>query len=176
VKTKEFNKEVLYSVDTIVKVKDADIKRLKDQSGSNERKRIRLCAHRDVIDPVHEMLIIHTRDTYVRPHKHLNKTESYHIIEGTADIVIYDEMGVITDIINMGVYGTGMIFFYRINDPLYHTLRITSDYFVFHETTNGPFDKADTIWAPWAPQDNDHGLVDKFMKDLTWKISSTNKL
>lgn len=169
-KIRIYNKEVLFADEPIVKVWHSDIEQLKKQSSLNERKRIRLCAHREIDNRVHEMLIIHRKDTYIQPHKHLNKTESFHIIEGIADIIIYDDQGSITEIIPMSNYGMDRVFYYRLSEPLFHTLRITSDYLVFHETTNGPFQKSDTVWAPWAPDENNHAAVDEFMKQLTESV------
>lgn len=169
-KIRVYNKEVLFADEPIVKVWHSDIEELKKQSSLNERKRIRLCVHREIDNRVHEMLIIHRKDNYIQPHKHLNKTESFHIIEGSADIIIYDEQGTITEIIPMGKYGTDRIFYYRLSEPLFHTLRVISDYLVFHETTNGPFKKSDTIWAPWAPNENDQAAVNEFMSNLIKSI------
>src|SRR5687768_8037033 len=88
-----FNDEVLIAATPIVTVSPADIEALKALALQNPRKRIRICTHKDTADPLHEMLIVHTRDTYVRPHKHLNKSESFHVIEGTVDVVIFNESG-----------------------------------------------------------------------------------
>ena len=53
------------------------------------RKRIRICAHPSSKNAVHDMLIVHFRDTYVRPHKHLNKDETFHLIHlGLRDIQV----------------------------------------------------------------------------------------
>ena len=101
------------------------------------------------------MLIVHTRNTYVRPHKHLNKSESFHLIEGSVDVVIFDEAGGVAEVIRMGDFASGRRFYYRIEQPAYHTLLITSDVLVFHETTNGPFRREETIFAPWAPEEQD---------------------
>src|SRR4051812_15824469 len=78
----KFNDEVLYSDDLIVQVERPEIEQLKKAALLNPRRRIRLCAHRNVDSTLHEMLIVHTANTYVRPHKHLNKIESFHVIEG----------------------------------------------------------------------------------------------
>jgi hypothetical protein len=32
---------------------------------------------------------------------------------------------------------------------------INTPYVVFHETTNGPFDRAETEFAPWAPAEGE---------------------
>ena len=169
-KTNIINTEVLYIEDPIVRVDRQDIKRLKAKSDANERKRIRLCGHRDLEDPIHEMLIIHKKNTYIKPHRHLNKIESFHIIEGTAEIVIYSDDGSVTDVIPMGEYASERKFFYRLSDPLFHTLLISSDYLIFHETTNGPFRRSDTIWAAWAPDEDDLSAVKEFMAHLTHTV------
>ena len=76
----KFNDEVLYSTENIVKVDALDINELKQKARLNHRKRIRLCAHKSVDENIHEMLIVHEKSCYVRPHKHINKVESFHII------------------------------------------------------------------------------------------------
>ena len=87
---------------------------LKEKGLMNKRQRSRLCAHNEVGDTLHEMLIIHTKDTYVRPHKHLNKSESFHIVEGSLNVILFDEEGQITDVIQMGNYLSGNFFYYRL--------------------------------------------------------------
>ncbi len=156
-KFKVINKEVLYVLDNFTNVNGGDIELLKDKASKNPRRRIRICAHKDTEDTLHEMLIIHSKGAYVRPHKHLNKSESFHIIEGHLEIVIFDEAGSIDKVINMGDYASGNIFYYRLSESCFHTVVPISDIVVFHETTNGPFKREDTIFAPWAPKEDDHG-------------------
>lgn len=167
---KEFNKEVYYATDKVIKLGKKEIQMLKEKAMSNERKRCRICAHSDVNEELHEMFIVHTKDTYVRPHKHLNKCESMYIIEGSAKVVIFDETGNITGVIQMGDYSSGRRFYYRISDPYYHTLCITSEFLVFHETTKGPFKRKDTIFAPWSPEESDTPNVKKFLEQLAKSI------
>ena len=125
-RTRTESPEVLYADDPIVTVDAGDIASMKRAAENNPRRRIRLCAHRSVDVPVHEMLIVHTSDTYVRPHKHLGKTESFHVIDGEVDVVIFSDDGAVADVIPMGPFQSGRAFFYRIADPLYHTLLIRS--------------------------------------------------
>ena len=66
----------------------------------------------------------------------------------------------------MGAYASGRPFYYRIAAPLFHTLLIRSDVLVFHETTSGPFSRADTVFAPWAPEDGDAAAVRRYLADL----------
>lgn len=113
-RTKPFNSEVLYPDEPTVQVTHADVAWLKAQAAQNERRRIRLCAHKNIDDSLHEMLIVHTRDIYVRPHKHLNKSESFHVIEGQVDVILFSDDGKITDVIQMSDYASGCCFYYRM--------------------------------------------------------------
>ena len=169
-KYRSLNSEVLYSESAITVTDRSDIDLFKNLSSRNQRKRIRLCAHAEPTDPLHEMLIVHERGAYVRPHKHPGKIESAHIIEGLVDVVVFDDDGQITSVIRMGDYASGKTFYYRMAIPLFHTLIIRSDVLVFHETTNGPFDRRDTIFAPWAPEDSDVSHVNFFMGDLDDRV------
>lgn len=152
---RELNAEIFVKDEAIVCVSGADIAALKQQALVNPRQRVRICAHYDASDLLHEMLIILTRSAYVRPHKHLNKSESVHIIEGEVDVVFFDEKSTVTDVVRLGEYQSGRQFYYRVADPRYHALLIRSEVLVFHETTNGPFRREDTLFAPWAPEESD---------------------
>lgn len=175
-KTRVFTKEVFYADEPMVKIDRADIARLKDEMCNANKSRIRLCAHKDAEDAVHEMFIIHSKDAYVRPHKHKNKAESLYIMEGSADMVIFDEKGGIKDVIGMGDYQSGRRFYCRIKDPSYHTLLINSDCLIFHEVTKGPFVKSDTIFPVWAPEGDDKGACAEFQKDLRAKLGKFGKI
>ncbi len=165
------NAEVLYTKDALTTADQSDIESFKQLSSRNPRERIRLCTHLDQADSLHEMLIVHEKSAYVRPHKHLGKSESTHIIEGLVDVVLFDDDGRIERVISMGDYASGKTFYYRMATPIFHTLIIRSDVLVFHETTNGPFDRSTTIFAPWAPEDADVKSVVDFMSNLDRRVS-----
>jgi cupin fold WbuC family metalloprotein len=166
VRTKNFNREVLYPDEAMVRVDRQDIAWLKQLAGSNERRRMRLCTHQDVADPIHEMLIVHGSEAYVRPHKHLNRGESFHVLEGEADALFFDEEGNIADAIRLGDYTSGSCFYCRMDEPVYHTLLIYSPQFVFHETTSGPFDPMKTMFSPWSPADGDGPAIQTYLQKL----------
>jgi cupin fold WbuC family metalloprotein len=162
--------EVRYATDAVVLVDRDDVADLTRGALENARRRIRLCTHHGVDDRLHEMFIVHTNDAYVRPHKHPGKSESFHIIEGDVDVVVFDDDGGVADVIRMGAYASGRPFYYRIAEPLYHTLLIRSEVLVFHETTSGPFRRADTVFAPWAPEDGDPSAVRRYLADLEARL------
>ena len=161
-RTTKFNEEVLFTADDIVKVDANDIEELKQKARFNPRRRVRLCAHEDLDDSIHEMLIVHEKSCYVRPHKHINKVESFHIIEGEVDILLFDENGRINNLIPMGDFASERIFFYRLPPSYFHTLVINSEVLVFHEITNGPFNPDDTVWADWAPEETVKDKVSEY--------------
>ena len=165
-KYRTHNPEVLYTRDTLTRIDRSEIDHFKRLSSANPRKRVRLCAHGDQDDRLHEMVIVHERGAYVRPHKHPGKSESTHVIEGLVDVVLFDDDGGIADVLHLGDYASGRTFFYRMAAPTYHTLLIRSDVLVFHEITNGPFDRKDTVFAPWAPADQEGSAVDRYIAGL----------
>ncbi len=88
-------------------------------------------------------------------------------------MVIYGDDGTISDIIPMGEYGTdGRFFYYRLSDPLFHTLRILSDYLIFHEITQGPFKISETEFASWSPGEEDLDAQKEFMEELAVSVGN----
>ena len=117
------------------------------------------------------MLLVLLKDSYIHPHKHLNKIESYHVIEGNAALVLFHNNGKIMDIIELGEYDSGKTFYTRVSKQYYHTILVTTQYFVFHETTNGPMNKADTIFAEWAPNETDFEEIKLYCSSLNDEIA-----
>lgn len=150
------NDEIFLATDPIVRFDRRAIQFIKEKALSNKRGRARICAHRTNDDSLHEMLIAIRSDSYICPHRHLNKIESFHVVEGTADIVILSNNGEVIDAIKLGLDDN---FFYRLNDPYYHTLLIHSPVLVIHETTNGPFNPLASDFAPFAPPENTNEAI-----------------
>ena len=164
--------EVLYTASRITPVRRADIEALEAKAAGNARRRVRLCAHESPASALHEMLIIHERDAYARPHKHVGKGESLHIVKGRVDLVLFTERGEIDEAIGLGDYASGKTFYVRLDEPIFHTFVIRSDVLVFHETTQGPFDRSATAFAPWAPDGSDPRDVERYMTALRERIDT----
>lgn len=160
------NNAVFGTTSNIVTINNSDVIMLKQNVAASADKRIRICTHQQPEDGLHEMLIVLLKGTYVRPHKHVNKSESFHIIEGLLDVIIFDDTGKIIDIITMGDFSSGKNFFYRLSTALFHTIFLRSDSVTFHETTNGPFQKENTIYPEWAPVSENKIAVNEFMTML----------
>lgn len=169
--TREINCEVLYLQDRIIRISGDEIAGLKRRAAANPRNRVRLCAHRDPGDAVHEMLIAVGRGCYLRPHRHLAKSESFHVIDGEADVVLFDDSGGVTEIIPLGDYASAKTVYYRLFDQCFHALLIRSEFFLYHETTSGPFDPSETLFPAWAPDGADPALAAAYLHDLSRRIS-----
>ena len=135
----------------LVVVDETLIELLRTEAPASLRKRVRFNAHATPGEVVQEMILCLAHDTYIAPHKHCGKTESFHIIEGELDIVLFEDDGKIREVIRMGAYGSGKPFYQRTSHPFFHAVVVQSATVVFQETTKGPFIKDETIFAPWAP-------------------------
>jgi cupin fold WbuC family metalloprotein len=147
--------EVFTHTEKIIEVGPDWLSRLKAAAGASPLRRARLCLHLNPDAAIQEMILVLCDDVLFQPHRHQNKTESFHIIEGELDLVIFDEAGVPMRIIRMGPVASGKVFCYRLNASLYHALLPRTPFVIFHETTTGPFTKGDAQFAPWAPENSD---------------------
>jgi cupin fold WbuC family metalloprotein len=171
-KLKKISNEVFYTDDEIVTFAAADLAFLKEQTKRNPRKRARLCTHRDVSDSLHEMIIVNVRDTYVRPHKNLNKPKSFRMLEGVMDVVLFDDEGKVTGFTRLGAYESGYPSYFRLHTTRFHTLRTVSSLGIFQETTRGPFAAGDTVFAEWAPDDKDAAAAADFLQEVDAGVAS----
>lgn len=167
----QINNEIFVALESIVRFGNDEVAFLKQQAQASSRKRARICAHKTNEDTLHEMLIAISAESYIHPHRHVGKSESFHIVEGEADVVIFDEAGGITDIIELGAPQSGRPFFYRLSESRFHTLLISSNFLVIHEVTNGPFIKENTILASFAPPESEFEKAQEYMKHVSEQTS-----
>lgn len=165
-RTETLNDEVLFTREPVTLVDAAEIDSLKAIAARTPRRRVRLCTHHHADDPLHEMLILHARDAYVRPHLHTVKPESFLVIEGTARLFLFDESGRVTHAEDVGPPESGRGFYARFPAGQYHCFVITADWLVFHETTLGPFDRGQLRFAPWAPAETETDAVRAYVESL----------
>ena len=150
-------------------IQQEHIQFLKDQIPASPRKRTRICIHRCGESPIHEMIIALDRHSYIRPHKHLGKTESFHLIEGRADAIFFDDTGGITEVVNLA---EGESIFYQVSEPCFHMQIVRSPFLVFHEVTGGPFRREDTVFASWSPGEESTAEVALFLAETENKLKA----
>jgi len=155
---------VYYIEEAVTVVGRQHVEFLKSAIKRTAKGRVRLCVHRDESDSIHEMFILLQKGEYIRPHRHLNKPESLCATEGVAEIVLFSQAGEPVRSFSCGVDEDQ--YYYRISEPIYHTLLVQTPYFVFRETTKGPFHRAETEYAPWAPSEDDNAAREMYLRDL----------
>jgi cupin fold WbuC family metalloprotein len=115
-------------------------------AGEPHRARINLHCDDDAL--VHEMIIAMGPLSLSPPHFHRDKSESFHVLSGVLRVGILDHLGILLEILELSA---DMSPCYRMNDDLNHFPVAASDVVVFHETTNGPFRKGESLrlddWA-----------------------------
>jgi cupin fold WbuC family metalloprotein len=132
--------------------------------GAGSGKGIRLCLHEGLEALLHDMIVVQYTGQYFRPHKHLEKDESYHMIEGEMGVVIFDEGGKVVDACRMDTSNTTV---YGVGTGMYHTNFPLVDVVVYHEIRPGPFVPGDNVFASWGPDGEDEEAAREFVAELT---------
>ena len=112
------------------------------------------------------MFEVFTNNTYMRPLKQISKTYSFHIIHGCVDVYLFSDDGDIIEVVSLGDFQSGKSFYFRPPENTYRTLITNTEFVIYHEATTGPFRKEDTIFAPWAPREDDIGGIRNFYMQL----------
>ena len=131
--------------------------------GAGTGQGIRLCLHEGPDALLHDMIVVQYAGQYFRPHKHLEKSESYHMIKGEMGVVIFDDEGKAVDACRMDASGTAI---YGVGTGMYHTNFPLTDVAVYHESRPGPFVPGDSVFAPWGPDGEDEEAARKFVAEL----------
>jgi cupin fold WbuC family metalloprotein len=164
--------EVFLAEGPIAAVGQVEIAMLKAAVQASPKRRARINAHPDGEDTLHEMIIAIDASSYIRPHKHPGKSEAFHIVEGEVDIVVFNDNGEIDRVVELGAPGGGRSFYYRMSNAFFHTLIIRSDLLVVHEITNGPFRPAATVFADFAPEDNETDKASAYQAELVRRVAA----
>lgn len=164
--------EIFLANQPIANIGCDEIEFLKREVVNSPKGRVRINMHQNRDDLLHEMFIAIKSGSYIRPHRHRNKSESFHVVFGIVDVVIFDEIGNITNIIKLAANDPSRPFYYRLSDALYHTLLIYSDILVVHEITNGPFKEVDADYATFSPIDTNSAACGMYMQEIKRKVDS----
>ena len=125
----------------LVQIKEADLEKIISAAQNSSLRRARFCLHASHEDKVQQMVLAFCHDTRIPIHRHLNKSESFHIIQGQLEVMLYNGKGEIINTIKMGPFQSGLTFVYRINTDVWHTVRPLTDMVIIHEIVAGPFNE-----------------------------------
>lgn len=110
------------------------------------KKDVRICMHSKKQDKHHDMIILLQKKNFYYPHKHLKKTETYHVIKGKMACILFKKNGT-----------KDKVCLLKKNDVIrmpfntFHATVPLSQKVIFHESKNGPFlKKNDSIFPKWA--------------------------
>lgn len=149
------------------------IQDLKKNAARLGDKDLRLCLHDKPEAPFHEMINLQHKHKYHPPHTHPANSESYHVLEGTLAVFIFNDDGGVTDSILLSPEG---IFLYRVPPVAFHFMMPVSDIAIYKESKLGPFNRdRDTISAPWAPSGSDRSQLLAYGNELLKTLTSLPK-
>jgi cupin fold WbuC family metalloprotein len=130
-----------------------------ERAAASPRLRMNHNFHSDAADNPHRFLNVLLRGTYIRPHRHFvpPKAECFLVLEGTADVIIFDDLGAITARHRLGEESAGgRLWGVDIPAGVWHTIHALSTRVVCFEVKPGPWAPAtDKEFAIWAPAEND---------------------
>ena len=149
------------------------IRKIKYKASKNNKKRARICIHKNLNEKTNEMIIALSKKSFIAPHIHPNnKSESYFIIEGSMNVYVFNKLGKVKKIIKMGTFNSGKIFYYRMSKGYYHMPIAVSKWCVYHEVYSGPFNKSrDVKYPKWAPNEDNQIEKKNFLKKIKHKTS-----
>jgi cupin fold WbuC family metalloprotein len=144
---------ILHSTDEVATIDATMIRRMHDLALKSPDGRARLCLHHSESDPAQEMIMALTSDNCYPVHRHRDKAESYHILEGTLGIAIFDDDGRVRRraVLSATANDAGQVL--RIAPMLWHAVLPLSLVVIFHEVTAGPFRPGQSEFAAFCPED-----------------------
>jgi glucose-6-phosphate isomerase len=147
---------------------DADvIADLRTLAAENNGRNARICLHAGPEANHHDMVVLEHRGKYYRPHKHADKGEAFHVMDGQLGIFAFADDGAIVD---AHVLNPGDI--YRVEAGMYHAVLPQTEQVLYHENKPGPFlGDGDSIYADWAPDGTDQKAVDEYVDLLNTRLT-----
>ena len=144
----------------------SDLEAVVQAATTNPTGRARMNAHESMDSAIHEMVIAFREGSYVRPHRHTAKRESFHVISGLLIALAFDDQGQVIRRTPLGDRDSGRSFFIRNFNNDWHCFIIESAFAIIHETTSGPFSANESEFPEWAPDPDDQIAVDAFLRRI----------
>ena len=159
--------QALFNTEDVLRVDQSLIDELKRRALTAASRRFRLCLHQSPDELVQEMIVVHCRDNYSRPHHHPTTASSMMILEGEVTVFLFDAAGRVTEQVELGTQASGKPFTLRLAPDVWHMPVCRSAQLVFYETMTGPFRRdAINAWAPWSPAEDDEPAIAAYLTAL----------
>ncbi len=157
----------------MIKITTDLIDKVVEQARSSTRLRMNYNFHPELSDPVQRLLNALEPWTYIRPHKHTTKEESFVLLRGTVLAVAFNDDGTINDhaILSPATGIMGIEF----EENSFHMVTSLETGSAVYEIKEGPFvPHTEGSSAPWAPKEGTPEAKDflkKIFKELGIKMS-----
>jgi len=129
------------------------------RAAASPRLRMNHNFHTGSEDNPHRFLNILLEGTYIRPHRHSDppKAESFLVLEGVAEVILFDDTGAVTKRYTLGAGSDeGHVWGVDLPPGVWHTILPRTSRVVCFEVKPGPWSPAtDKEFATWAPAEND---------------------
>lgn len=154
---RKISAETTYIVDTISsRMTFSMVSNLQNEYLNSKRKRHRFCFHQNPTVDLHDIVICYDKSSYIRPNKHIGKSESVLVLQGEIDIYIFNDYGDLIDLIPLGKYNSKKSCYAKIPANTWHGLRsVGSTPVIMKETISGPYDSSTLMWADFAPNESE---------------------
>jgi len=147
-------------VGDIAVIDAALIKELK-RIGVEQNQTLRISLHSNPSEALHNMLIYVNNGAPLNIHKHKQKEETYHIVEGKMAVVFFSQNGEIQRKVILSKEDSLLC---RVPKNQYHTSIALSDFALYHESRVGPFEGGDSIMANWCDNFSRDSLLRKVVE------------
>jgi cupin fold WbuC family metalloprotein len=139
-------------------ITDALFETVAASAAASPRRRINHNFHSGPEDNPHRFVNLLLRGTYIRPHRHSDppKSETFLVLEGEAQVVLFDDSGAVTARHHLGAASeNGRVWGIDIPPGVWHTILPRSARAVCFEVKPGPWEpSSDKEFASWAPAEN----------------------
>jgi len=123
-----------------------------EQARKSPRLRMNYNFHPELSDPVQRLLNALEPWTYIRPHKHYTKEESFVLLRGTVLAVVFNDDGTIREHAILST--TSGILGIEFEENCFHMLTSLETGSAVYEIKEGPFvPHTEGSSAPWAPKE-----------------------
>lgn len=140
------NNRVYYASGTPAALNMQSMLLIKELAAYRELPMARICLHSSDDEPIHEMLMLHTRPQIVGPLKQDKSSLSYHMLDGAADFRLHDDQGGRTWESRLDTDNNFCARSLRLDARVFRSMQTISPYAIFLEVAGGPFKDNDTVW------------------------------
>lgn len=128
------------------------------KAAASPRRRTHHNLHASASDLVQRFVVVCMGDSYVRPHRHMTKSELCTVVRGRFEVVVFDPAGTVMERSVIGE-GTGNVAF-ELPQATWHTLLPVTDVAAFVEVKEGPYDPTVAAeFASWAPEEGNPAMA-----------------